>query len=55
MIAGATTIGVVQNTAAVLTTCLTALPLATLLEFQITAVNEAGESVPSPVSTITLS
>ena len=34
---------------------LTALPLATLLEFQITAVNEAGESVPSPVSSITLS
>ncbi len=34
---------------------LTALPLATPLEFQITALNEAGESVPSPVSTITLS
>jgi hypothetical protein len=34
---------------------LTDLPLATPLEFQITAVNAAGESVPSPVSTIILS
>ncbi len=34
---------------------LTALPAGILLEFQITAVNDAGESVPSPVSGITLS
>lgn len=34
---------------------LTALPIGILLEFQITAVNDAGESVPSPVSGITLS
>ncbi len=33
---------------------LDSLPTGILLEFQITALNEAGESIPSPVSSITL-
>ncbi|MGL4398505.1 MAG: hypothetical protein ACRCXD_01440, partial [Luteolibacter sp.] len=33
---------------------LTALPLGVLLEFQITALNDAGESVPSPAGMVTL-
>jgi hypothetical protein len=34
---------------------LTGLPLGVLLEFQITALNDAGESTPSPAGSITLS